>query len=320
MESCMLPYVKEFFAHLEDENYSSETIYNYRRDLDAFQTFLQIRPTTFWDIDRRTVNAYKAYLGSTRRISPSPKIIGTKPVPNRRLATRSINRMLSSLRSYLKFLEADYGTTPIPSDAVKLLKCEKKPSPVAELPDLVRLIEAPTQVEPDDRVALRNRAFLEVLFATGMRISELVALDRPMIDERGRIYVLGKGKKRRFVYLTQRAQHHLNSYLATRSDRRRALFVPYRGGRNGEKADRLSANYVQSKIKEYRTHLQIAIPTSAHSLRHGFATYLAEEGASPAAIQILLGYESLNSTYRLISASDKFAEGQQQKYHPLATV
>ena len=71
------------------------------------------------------------------------------------------------------------------------------------------------------------------------------------------------------------------------------------------------------KIKTYREQLRINVPTSAHSLRHGFATYLAESGASPVAIQILLGHESLDTTTRYVNASDKFAERSHRKYHPL---
>lgn len=311
----MVERLADFLSDLEANNYSPETVYNYRRDLEEFERFLRSRSISFAAVDRKVLTSYKAYLASNRRGQPAG--VGRRPTAGKRLSGRSINRMLSSLRSYLRFLIEAGDTPPIPPDAVKLIKTEKRESQVAELPDLVRLIEAPTVVEQDPKVALRNRAALEVLFATGMRISELVGLDRHQVDDRGRIYILGKGKKRRFVYLTPRAQHHLRNYLATRTDDSPAVFVPYRGGRNGEKGDRLSANYVQSKIKEYREKLGIPVPTTAHSLRHGFATYLAEEGANPAAIQILLGHESLSTTNRYVHASDQFAEYTHRKYHPL---
>jgi len=82
-------------------------------------------------------------------------------------------------------------------------------------------------------------------------------------------------------------------------------------------AGRLSTNFFQEKIAEYRRRLGILVPTSAHSLRHGFATYLAEGGANPAAIQVLLGHESLNTTTRYVHASDRFAEESHRKSHPL---
>ena len=80
---------------------------------------------------------------------------------------------------------------------------------------------------------------------------------------------------------------------------------------------RLSTNYIQMKIKQYRERLGINVPTSAHSLRHGFATYLAEQGANPAAIQVLLGHESLQTTTRYVHASDTYAEKTHKQFHPL---
>ncbi len=96
-----------------------------------------------------------------------------------------------------------------------------------------------------------------------------------------------------------------------------ALFIPFSGGRFGKDNMRISTNYFQEKIAEYRRKLGIQIPTSAHSLRHGFATYMAEDGASPAALQVLLGHESLNTTTRYVHASEKFAEETIRKNHPL---
>ena len=159
---------------------------------------------------------------------------------------------------------------------------------------------------------------LEVLFATGMRISELCSLNRNQIDNTGRIFITGKGRKQRFVYLTPRATQHLDAYLMTRQDNCPAFFVPYAGRNVAKSKKRISANYLQDRIKRYREKLRINVPTSAHSLRHGFATYLAERGANPAALQILLGHESLDTTTRYVHASDKYAEETHHKYHPLA--
>jgi len=98
------------------------------------------------------------------------------------------------------------------------------------------------------------------------------------------------------------------------------LFIPLRGRNAKDTAGlkkRISPNYLQERIKFYREKLKINIPISAHSLRHGFATYLAESGANPAAIQILLGHESLDTTTRYVHASDRYAEKTHQKFHPL---
>ena len=171
--------------------------------------------------------------------------------------------------------------------------------------------------EKNKLVALRNRAALETLFASGMRISELISLKVNQLDKTGRIFIQGKGKKQRFVYLTDRAKKHIDNYLKERADDSPFLFIPGRGLNATDKNKHISPNYLQMKIKKYRELLNINVPTSAHSLRHGFATYLAEQGANPAAIQILLGHESLDTTTRYVHASDKYAENSHKKFHPL---
>lgn len=295
------------------------------------------------------------------------------------LKTSSINRMLSALRSYLKFrIEFDLDI-PIPPDGIKMVKKEKTVKKVAPLEELIKLIEAPMEFEKDERVALRNRCMLEMLFATGMRISELVNLDLDQLNSEGKIYITGKGKKERAVYMTQRSLNWLNKYLKLRleyafSEEERnekqgdvnklltdigvgensntedinnlevfdtenrkyiklleeyrksgflekfnspALFIPFVGIRSRKPNARISTNYFQEKIADYRRRLGIQIPTSAHSLRHGFATYMAENGASAVALQILLGHESLDTTTKYIHASEKLAEEAVKKSHPL---
>ena len=222
---------------------------------------------------------------------------------------------------------------------------------------------------------------LEMLISTGMRISELISMNLEQISEDGKLYIMGKGKKERSVFLTTRALDWLNKYLTVRlkyafldrneeeqpvemeeillenSDEKGretsgvsslnleifdkgnrkyiklvenyrksgllnkfdspALFIPFSGVRAKKPNSRLSTNYFQERIAIYRRKLGIQIPTSAHSLRHGFATYLAEQGASPVALQVLLGHESLNTTTRYVHASEKFAEETVKKNHPL---
>lgn len=303
-----------------------------------------------------TSKSVEALLGvGTRRGRPKQKS---------GLSSRSVNRMLSALRSYMNWLVDNDQEVPVPAEAVKLIKTERKKSQVPELKELIALIESPSTFEKDIRVAARNRAMLEMLFSTGMRISELINLDLDQINDEGKIFIMGKGKKERFVYLTARAMHYLSEYFKVRdlpsgkvksgnkteegeqktdaegvgtptrrersesvsaptlatakySKKGEALFIPYRGGRDGSRNERISQNYLQEKIAEYRRRLGIVVPTSAHSLRHGFATYLAEGGANPAAIQVLLGHESLQTTTRYVHASDRFAEETHRKQHPL---
>ncbi|HEX7455891.1 MAG TPA: tyrosine-type recombinase/integrase [Candidatus Nanoarchaeia archaeon] len=309
----MLPNFDDFLLSLQTNNYSPETVYNYERDLRVFDQFLTESGTSFEQTDKQTIARYKAYLTSRDR-----KTAIRLTEQEKLLVSRSINRMLSALRSYLKYLIDMDKEVPVPPEAVKLIKTERKHPQVAELADLVRLIEAPSKLETDKLVALRNRTMLEILFSTGMRISELCSLNRSQIDDSGKIFIMGKGKKQRFVYLTDRAMEYLNRYLSVRKDAYPALFIPYSPKTAKNPRKRISTNYLQEKIKKYREKLKINVPTSAHSLRHGFATYLAEEGASPAAIQILLGHESLDTTTRYVHASDRFAQDTHRKFHPLA--
>ena len=300
---------------------------------------------------------------------------------NEGLDPRSINRMLSALRSFLKFRISWDLEIPMPPDAIEMMKTEKRIKKVAPFEELVRLIESPMLFERDERVALRNRCMLEMLISTGMRISELISMNFEQISEDGKLYIMGKGKKERSVFLTTRALDWLNKYLTVRlkyafldrneeeqpvemeeillenSDEKGretsgvsslnleifdkgnrkyiklvenyrksgllnkfdspALFIPFSGVRAKKPNSRLSTNYFQERIAIYRRKLGIQIPTSAHSLRHGFATYLAEQGASPVALQVLLGHESLNTTTRYVHASEKFAEETVKKNHPL---
>lgn len=340
-----LDFLREYILNLKNNNYSKETLDNYSRDLEIFSAFLFYIETPFNKIDKLTISEYKGFLReqnyipilhkykenmelTQEDIDASQHDISEvkKAMYKGQLSDNSVNRMLSALRSYLTFLVDFDKPTPIPPSAVKMIKAEKKEKQVAEFNELVELIECPTHFEEDPIVKLRNRAILELIFSTGMRISEVVNLNREQIKYKdgeiidNRIYILGKGKKQRFVYLTQRAIEFLEEYLKDRVDEYPAVFVPTKGTRKATGNPyliRLSQNYIQMKIKEYRTRLGIIVPTSAHSLRHGFATYIAEEGASPVAIQRLLGHSSLQTTSRYVHASDKFAEKSHRDFHPL---
>ncbi|MDP3043590.1 MAG: tyrosine-type recombinase/integrase [bacterium] len=312
MKQAMLPLFDSFLLNLQANNYSKETLYNYERDLIIFEDFLKESKINFSKLTKKDILNYKAYLTSVDRKTAN-KMKGKK-----KLTPNSINRILSSLRSYLKFLiDIDY-TSPLPPDAIKMVKTIKKKSQVAELNLLTKLIEFPSSFEKNKKVAVRNRAILEMLFATGIRISELINLKLNQIDKEGKIFILGKGKKERFTYLTPRAFGHVKKYLIIRGSVSPFVFIPYSGANaSDEKNKKISKRYVQERIKKYRELLGINVPTSAHSLRHGFATYLAESGANPAAIQILLGHESLDTTTRYVHASDRYAQKIHQKFHPL---
>ncbi|MFC1622529.1 tyrosine-type recombinase/integrase [Patescibacteria group bacterium] len=311
MDKSYLPHQEDYLLNLQTNNYSEETVYNYERDLLIFSNYLKKNNIIFEKISKKDVERFKAYLTSrdrqTANHSPS----------EHKLLANSVNRILSAVRSYIRYLiDMDYKCSIAP-ESIKMLKTIKKHPQVAELNDLIRLIEFPSDFEKDKKIAIRNRAMLELLFSTGMRISELINLKINQVDQSGKIFILGKGKKERFVYLTPRASKYLDEYLKNRKSDSDYLFIPYRGLNASKGNKKISPNYLQMKIKKYREILRINVPTSAHSLRHGFATYLAESGANPAAIQVLLGHESLDTTTRYVHASDRYAEKMHQDFHPL---
>ncbi len=308
-----LPHIDDFLLFIRANNYSEKTLSAYATDLEIFAGFLEsdLNSIPFPEVTKRTIEQFKAYLNSTDRKTAKGQDT------TERLHSGSVNRILVSLRRYLAYLiDMDYKT-PIVPGSVKLLRQEKKHPQISEFKEMVALIESPMKYEKDKIVALRNRAALETLFASGMRISELIGLKKIQIDKTGRVFVTGKGRKQRFIYLTDRAQKHLDNYIRARDDNSPYLFIANRGLNAKNIKKHISANYLQMKIKQYRELLGMNLPTSAHSLRHGFATYLAEQGANPAAIQILLGHESLDTTTRYVHASDKYAESTHKKFHPL---
>jgi site-specific recombinase XerD len=308
----ILPSIDDFLLHIRANNYSPETSYNYERDLMTFDRFIQYEvKIPFSSATKRTIEQYKAELNSPDRKTADGK------KSEFYLDVGSVNRMLVSLRRYLAYLiDMDVPTGVVPG-SIKLLRGDKKHPQVSELKDLIELIESPMKFEKNKLVALRNRAALETLFASGMRISELINLKKVQLDKTGKVFIRGKGRKQRFIYLTDRAKRHIDAYLAKRVDDSPYLFIANRGLNAGDMSKHISPNYLQMKIKKYRELLGMNIPTSAHSLRHGFATYLAESGANPAAIQILLGHESLDTTTRYVHASDKYAESTHKQFHPL---
>ncbi len=310
--SIELPFIEDFLLNLKANNYSDETLYNYERDLEVFKIFLKEMELNFENINKKTILNYKAYLSSRDRKTPKGE------AAQKKLSGHSINRMISALRSYLKFLlDMDYET-PVSPESVKLIKTATKSPRVAELEKVIDFIESPSKFEKNEKIALRNRAILEVFFSTGMRISELIKMKMSDIEKNGRVLVHGKGQKERFVYLTPRAIEHLENYFEIRGEQETPyVFIPFRGPDVSKKDKSLSANYIQEKSKQYRELLGLNVSLTPHGLRRAYATYLAESGANPADIQRLLGHESLDTTTRYVKISDRHARKSHYKFHPL---
>ena len=311
----MLPHIDDFLLHLEADHYSPYTVYDYERYLEVFNHFLNESNVPLDKINKQTIASYKAYLASQGRNTAKPG-----DHSDRQLAPSTINYKLIALRAYLRYLiDIDYPC-PLAPEAVKTLKAVPKQPQVPELKDLIRLIEAPA---PEANIIeLRDKAILETLFNTGLRVSELVSLNRAQVHlERNEFGLKGKGNKIRILFLSDAVAQWIRRYLQARRDHFEPLFIRHSGkvdaGKSGERM-RLTPRSIQNIVTKYSKRCGLPITATPQTLRHCFAVYLAEEGANPAALQILLGHESLDTTTRYVLASDKYAEETHRKYHPLA--
>lgn len=300
---------------LQANHYSPLTVRGYKGYLEVFDHFLNESNVPFDKINKQTITSYKAYLASRGRNTAKP---GNHS--NKQLAPCTINYKLIGLRAYLRYLIGIDYPCPLAPEAIGKLKAVLKRPQLPELNDLIRLIEAPI---PEVNIReLRDKAILETLFNTGLRVSELVSLDRDQVDlQRKQLGLKGKGDKLRVVFLSDRVEQWVGRYLQSRRDNFNPLFIRHSGKvdarKTGEKM-RLTVRSIQYIVTRYGKRCGLTIKATPHTLRHCFAIYLAEEGANPAALQILLGHESLDTTTRYVHASDKYAEETHPKYHPLA--
>jgi site-specific recombinase XerD len=311
----MLPHIDDFVLNLEANHYSVNTVHDYERYLAAFSRFLDESNIPFDRINKQTVTSYKAYLSSRGRNTAKPgNHVETQ------LAPCTINYKLAGLRVYLRYLlDIDYPCPLVP-EAVKNLKAVPKRPQLPELKDLIRLIEAPS---PKSNIReLRDKAILETLFNTGLRVSELVSLNREQVDlERKRLGLEGKGNKIRIVFLSDTAARWIGRYLQSRRDHFKPLFVRYSGSvdaqHSGERM-RLTVRSIQRIVIRYAKRCGLPITATPETLRHCFATYVAGEGANPVPLRFLFGHESLDTTTHYIHASDKYGKETHRKYHSLA--
>jgi site-specific recombinase XerD len=311
----MLPHIDDFLLNLEAGHYSPYTVHDYERYLEVFDHFLNESSVPFDKINKQTIASYKAYLASRGRNTAKP---GNHS--DRQLAPSTMNYKLIALRAYLRYLmDIDYPC-PLAPEALKLLKAVPKKPQVPELEDLIRLIEAPSH--KSNIMELRDKAILETLLNTGLRVSELVSLNRDQVDLKRQEFALkGKGNKIRIVFLSNTVVECIRRYLQSRRDHFEPLFIRYSGNvdarKSGEKK-RLTVRSIQNIVTKYAKRCGSPIKATPHTLRRCFAIYLAEAGANPAALQIILEHESFADTTRYVHASDKYAEETYHRYYPLA--
>jgi integrase/recombinase XerC len=278
-----------FFAYLEAEkNVSSHTLVNYRIDLSDFARTVKKKLTDVVYADLRRFLGALAAQG---------------------YAKRSVSRKISTLKSFYKYLRREDIVTKNAAAGMPYPKLDADLPKFMSEQTVARLIDS---LPEDEFLALRDKAIMELLYATGMRISELVSLDRRDVDLiGGAAKVRGKGKKERLVLIGSTAEAVLERYLSARSDQDNAFFV----NKNGT---RITAVGIRKKLNVWVKRLAMSERVTPHMFRHSFATHLLSRGADLRSVQELLGHANVTTTQVYTHLTVENLKRVYEKAHPRA--
>jgi integrase/recombinase XerC len=293
--------IGDFLDYLTYErNASINTVSAYRDDLESFVGFLCNDYLTMardqldlGHVDHLTIRAYLAHLA------------------RRKLGRASMARHLSTLRSFFKYLVRESVVEANPARSVATPKLEKHLPSVMQPSDVALLLEQPDLSTP---LGLRDRAFLELLYGSGLRIGELVGVDVDDLELHARLVkVRGKGSKERIVPFGSKAEEAIRAWMDVRkaNDEEHAVFVNHRG-------DRITTRSVRRLFDGYVRGAALRGGISPHTMRHSFATHLLNAGADLRGIQELLGHASLSTTQRYTHLNDWQLIEVYRKAHPRA--
>lgn len=284
--------LQSFLAHLGGvRNYSPETLRAYESDITEFIDFLKGRPSLIG-------RAHLKGSPEPKRVDPLAVRAWIADMGARGKKRSTMSRKVSSLRSFYDWMRRAGHVPDNPARDVATPRLERKLPKFLDQEEVARLVESPDDSTP---LGSRDRAVLELLYATGMRVSEMAGLSvhdlHPTDDE---MRVMGKGRRERWVFFGRRARAALDRYMSARAKlngrRSDALFVNRRGTRL---TDRGIRRVVEKHVKAAAARQKI----SPHGLRHSFATHLLDRGADLRAIQELLGHASLRTTQRYTHVS-----------------
>lgn len=283
-------YLEKFLSYLEiEKNYSPHTLLNYKIDIEEFFDFIDSLP-----IERVEYLHLRKFLAVLR---------------SKQQKSRTLARKTSTLRSFFKFLQREKYIKRNPALLLTTPKLDKKLPKFLTESETIKLVEAPIMTRVSGR---RDRAILETLYSTGIRVSELVGLNIDSVDIIGNVVkVLGKGKKERLVPIGDKAIDALKDYLAHRKENKKALFLNKSKNRL---SDRSIRNIVNKHIQLASIHLNI----SPHVLRHSFATHLLNRGADLRSVQELLGHVNLSTTQIYTHVTTARLKSVYDKAHPRA--
>jgi site-specific recombinase XerD len=299
--------IQNYLEYLEVERQvSSYTIRNYLHYLARFgEWFLSSYPgMPLSQVTLDIVTKYRVYLSrySDDKQRPLSKV------------TQSYH--VIALRSFFKWLiKRDYPV--LAPEKIDLPKGESHSLKFLSMEQVERLLN---QCRLSTKQGLRDRAMLETLFSTGLRVSELVSLNRDQISlERREFGVMGKGKKLRIVFLSHRAVEWLDRYLVTREDAWQPVFIRYSKKREPLNSDgdsmRLTARSVQRMVEKYRKAARLPIPITPHGIRHSFATDLLGKGAGLREVQEMLGHKNVATTQIYTHVTNPRLREVHDKYH-----
>lgn len=276
--------ITDFLEYLElERNASQLTIKNYDHYLKRFLEFSgDINPQA---IDLNVVRKYRLYLSRW-----------TDPQTQKPLKRVTQNYFMIALRAFLRYL-ARIDISTLSPEKVELGEGEPRPLKVLDDTQLKSLLEAP---DTNKKNGIRDRAILETLFSTGLRVSELASLNRETINlQRREFGVIGKGGKERVVFLSDSASFWLEKYLGVRKDTFKPLFIRFQGKVDpsgyGE-AMRLTPRSIERIVEKYVKKLGISVKATPHTLRHNFATDLLINGADIRSVQEMLGHSNISTT------------------------
>lgn len=279
-------FVDQYLTYLKlEKNYSEKTLESYSHYLNRFLEWAEI--------------------GSPKQISPTLvrdfqiKLYDYKNEHGRKLNTRTRNYHLIALRSFLRYLIIECDLDVMPPEKINLAKLEDREIKFLSAEQLERLLRAPNR---SSQLGKRDRALLEFLFSTGLRVSELVSIDRNQLNlKTGELSVVGKGGKARLVFISDRAKETLKIYLAARGDAYKPLFIRFRGPRVdpaevNDDSFRLSVRSIERLVGKYILRAGITVDATPHTLRHSFATDLLRGGADLREVQEMLGHANVATT------------------------
>jgi tyrosine recombinase XerC len=290
--------LKDFLDNLEFvKNYSYHTIKNYRQDISQFQEYLKTNKIKFNRLNKDNIRNYLHYLAVERKLNK-----------------RSISRAISANRTYWDYLKSIKQAKENPWKKVSIPKTSKN---MLEVPTYREIDQLLSVIISDKPLKLRDRAIFELLYATGIRISELVSLNISDVDMfNNELLVYGKGSKERIVIISDTARQWLESYLkevrpqlTNKQDQTKALFLNSLGSR-------ITSRSIERKLSEYLKLTGIKKEITPHTLRHAFATHLLEQGADLRTVQELLGHVSLSTTQVYTHLNKEQVKKTFARYHP----